>query len=190
MPEKDKAWVGYEIDRNALLGTRGIPLTIGKAPSCYIGISFQMVVDEFGLHLMVSSSYVGLYRDRELEHCLLHYDYERGKSGGYPESHLQILADSEQWRTLLDRSTRARNTLEHLHLPTGTRRFRPTVEDVIEFLVVEGIAEARDGWERTLNDSRDKFHRRQLRAAVRRYPDIAAEQLRQEGYHVDALTRN
>jgi hypothetical protein len=63
--------------------------------------------------------------------------------------------------------------------------FRPTVEDVIEFLVVERIAEARDGWDRTLNASRERFHRRQLHAAVRRYPDIAAEQLREQGYRVD-----
>jgi hypothetical protein len=148
-------------------------------------MSFVLAADEFGQHLMVLTSYVGLFRDRELEQCLLHYDYERNKGDGYPESHLQVPADSEHWRALLDSSPQAADNLGTLHLPAGTRRFRPTVEDVIEFLVVERIADARDGWERTLNASRDRFHRRQLHAAVRRHPDIAAEQLREQGYQVD-----
>jgi hypothetical protein len=53
-------------------------------------------------------------------------------------------------------------------------------------LVVERIVEARVGWDRVLNSSRDRFHRRQLGAAIRRHPDVAAEQLRGEGYRVDA----
>jgi hypothetical protein len=149
-------------------------------------MSFVLAADEFGQYLMVLSSYVGLFRDRELEQCLLHYDYERNKEDGYPESHLQVPTDSEHWRSLLDSSPQAADNLGKLHLPAGTRRFRPTVEDVIEFLVAERIAEAREGWERTLNASRDRFHRRQLHAAIRRHPDIAAEQLREQGYRVDA----
>jgi hypothetical protein len=148
-------------------------------------MSFTLAEDEFGQHLMVLTSYIGLFRDRELEQCLLHYDYERDKRDGYPESHLQVPTDSEHWRALLDGSPQAKNALGKLHLPTGTRRFRPTVEDVVEFLVVEGIAEARDGWEQVLITSRDRFHRRQLHAVIRRHPDIAAEQLRTQGYRID-----
>jgi hypothetical protein len=150
-------------------------------------MSFTLTTDEFGEHLMVRSSYVGIFRDQKLEQCLLHYDYERNKREGYPESHLQVPADSEHWRALLDGSPQAADNLGKLHLPAGTRRFRPTVEDVIEFIIVERIAEARDGWQRTLNASRDRFHRRQLQAAVRRHPDIAAEQLREQGYRVEPV---
>jgi hypothetical protein len=185
-PGKSKTWVGYEIDRRKD-DPQGIPLTIGKAPSCYLNISFVLTADEFGHHLMVCSSYIGIYRDRELKQCLLHYDYERNKRDGYPESHLQVTADSEHWRAFLDSSPQAKDNLRHLHLPAGARRFRPTVEDIIEFIIVERIAEARDGWQRTLNASRDRFHRRQLRAAVRRHPDIAAEQLREQGYRVEPV---
>jgi hypothetical protein len=92
---------------------------------------------------------------------------------------------SHIWRARLNGSPQAKDALGKMHLPTGTRRFRPTVEDVVEFLVVEGIVEARDGWERVLNASRDRFHRRQLHAVIRRHPDLAAEQLRIQGYRID-----
>jgi hypothetical protein len=74
--------------------------------------------------------------------------------------------------------------VEHLHLPVGGRRFRPSLEDVIEFLIVERIASPRDGWEAALNASRDAFLERQLRAAVRRKPESAVAQLEEMGYRV------
>jgi hypothetical protein len=143
-------------------------------------------VDDFGEHLMVVTSYVGLYADAGLTQVLLHYDYdyERDKRDGYPDSHLQIPAMSDSWTSLLTRCPDAKDELGHLHLPTGGRRFRPTVEDVVEFLIVERITEARDGWRDVLARSRGAFLSRQLRAAVRRLPEAAADQLTRMGYAV------
>ncbi|MDT3441191.1 MULTISPECIES: hypothetical protein [unclassified Pseudofrankia] len=141
-------------------------------------------MDEFSQHLMVLTSYIGLYTDANIKQVLLHYDYEREKTDGYPEAHLQIPATSEPWVSLLSRCPDAKKELGHLHLPTGGRRFRPTVEDLVEFLIVERITEARDGWRDVLARSRDAFLSRQLRAAVRRLPEAAADQLTQMGYAV------
>ncbi len=66
----------------------------------------------------------------------------------------------------------------------GGRRYRPSVEDVIEFLVVEGLVEAHDGWQDAVKVERDEFHQIQLRAAVRRAPEPAAEQLSAMGWTV------
>ncbi|WP_131831427.1 hypothetical protein [Pseudofrankia asymbiotica] len=141
-------------------------------------------VDEFSEHLMVVTSYVGLYADAGLTQVLLHYDYERDKRDGYPDAHLQIPATSDSWTSLLTRRRNAKDELGYLHLPTGGRRFRPTVEDVVEFLIVERISDARDGWREVLARSRDSFLGHQLRAAVRRFPETAASQLTRMGYAV------
>ncbi|GAA0258700.1 hypothetical protein [Cryptosporangium japonicum] len=86
-------------------------------------------------------------------------------------------ADLLEYTALLGR----KRDLPKLHFPVGGRRFRPTVEDVIEFLVVEKLVEASDGWQDVVEASRADFQRRQLRAAIRRFPDVAAEALRDFG---------
>jgi hypothetical protein len=119
--------------------------------------------------------------DSDLDNVLFHYDYERGKIDGYPEAHLQVCASSGAWAqaaTRLDGSTRV---LERLHLPVGPRRFRPSVEDIIEFLISEKLAVGRDGWEDIVNAGREGFRVKQLRAAVRRDPDTAIALLQDEG---------
>lgn len=77
-----------------------------------------------------------------------------------------------------------RRELHRFHLPVGGRRYRPSVEDVIEFLAVEGLVETRTGWEDQVRVRRGEWYRVQLMAAVRRDPDTAAGQLRQLGYTV------
>jgi hypothetical protein len=69
--------------------------------------------------------------------------------------------------------------LSRLHLPVGGRRYRPTLEDVIEFLVTEKLAEPRDGWRAVVDAQRCHWETIQLKAAVRRNPQAAAEVLRE-----------
>jgi hypothetical protein len=66
-----------------------------------------------------------------------------------------------------------------LHFPTGGRRYRPALEDVIEFLIVEGLADGQAGWRDVLNEERDAYWRIQLRAAIRRDPWTALAALRE-----------
>lgn len=63
----------------------------------------------------------------------------------------------------------------------GGRRFRPTLEDICEFLIVERLVEHRAGWAETLERSREAFQEKQLRAAIRRFPEVAIDQLRRDG---------
>jgi hypothetical protein len=114
---------------------------------------------------------------------LLHYDYERGKEI-YPEAHLQVCASSDAWREAGRRLDGKERLLERLHLPVGDRRFRPTLEDVIEFLIREQLAEAHSGWEKALETSRRGFRDKQLKAAVRRRQEVAVAELERLGYRV------
>jgi hypothetical protein len=67
----------------------------------------------------------------------------------------------------------AKRSLDRLHFPVGGRRFRPILEDVIEFLMAERLAKAREGWAEVLSRERDQYYRIQLQAAIRRDPESA-----------------
>lgn len=151
----------------------------------------HLEVDQTADYMMAKSSMALLALDADLSKELLHYDYERDKDKdkdqdqdqGYPEAHLQISASSEYWDAITgDRP------LSKMHLPVGPvggRRFRPSLEDVIELLIVEGLVEARVGWQEALNETRRPFQELQLKAAVRKYPELAAEALQKMDWTVE-----
>jgi hypothetical protein len=107
---------------------------------------------------------------------LFHYDFNRDPASAYPEAHVQVPGQSWVLGQLGERFKRQWE-LGQLHFPVGGRRFRPCLEDVVEFLVVEGFAEPRDGWKDVLEEHREGFHRRQLGAAVRSDPETAKQAL-------------
>jgi hypothetical protein len=102
--------------------------------------------------------------DADLSQELLHYEYERDKNKqkGYPEAHLQVCASSEDWEIAGQKSGEDNLPLSKIHLPVGPvggRRFRPTLEDVIECLIVEGLVEHRQNWQQALDKTRRPFPR-------------------------------
>ena len=117
---------------------------------------------------------------RQGKGLLLHYDYERDKSR-YPEAHLHVRATSDAREEVTRRCGREGRPLERFHLPLGPRRLRPVLEDLIEFLIVEGLAPRRPGWEAHIRQGRARFMENQLAAAVRSDPEIALHILREEG---------
>jgi hypothetical protein len=89
---------------------------------------------------------------------------------------------------LLKAVGRPKDDLSKIHLPVGGRRFRPALEDVLEALIDERIVSGSPIWRDVLNESRDEFRRRQLKAAIRREPDVAAAALRALRYTVEEPT--
>ena len=82
--------------------------------------------------LMVLSSYfAAILPHRAGRRGLCHYDYERTKEG-YPAAHLQIKGDCAALGALPGR--RKATELGKLHFPVGGRRYRPTLEDMVEFV--------------------------------------------------------
>jgi hypothetical protein len=134
-------------------------------------------------HLTVHSSFATLSTGPDAEHQLFHYDYERNKSG-YPEAHLQLCMESQPTRELLALVGRPRDSVEHLHFPVGGRRYRPPLEDIIEFLIMERLVHERAGARDLLDRHRDEFRRIQLKAAIKSDVPTAIEALDLEGYEV------
>ena len=62
-----------------------------------------------------------------------HYDYDREPGNEYPVAHFQINGTSDSLDTVYDRVGIPAD-LKSLHFPVGGKRFRPTLEELIEFL--------------------------------------------------------
>jgi hypothetical protein len=179
--------VGYKIKKDNQDLIEGIPITTGSRDArFYLGLSVRLAPDEAQTFLMVTSSVMILAIAPDVadeSNLLLHYDYERGKPD-YPEAHLQVCASSPAFEQAGQRLDGRERLLERLHLPVGGRRYRPTLEDLIEFLIGEKLAKPRDGWESAINESRDRFRDKQLKAAVRGNPKPAIAALEDLGYSV------
>lgn len=168
----DRVFVlGHLIHKHTMTAQR-FPLR-SRAPrvSLWMDVSFQLRLDAEREHLMVQQSFFGVFGSQEAKHGLFHYDYERNKADGYPDAHLQVYATSDLFTTLNDPTVDTGRSLAQLHFPVGGKRFRPCLEDVIEFLIVERLVEARDGHEKVLEVGREGFRRNQLMAAMRRDPE-------------------
>lgn len=71
-----------------------------------------------------------------------------------------------------------------LHVPLGGSRFRPCLEDFVQFLIYECAFDSCDGWRTVVEDGRERWRRRQAAAVVRDAPDEAVRVLRNLGYTV------
>lgn len=171
----DLVIIGRSISKGQLAGGL-IPLTLGRrAPGAYLRVNLTLEMDDPGTYLAGAKSSVAVYDDEGGRHMLCHYDYEREPAHVYPDPHFQVEGNSEALRLIAERRPLAASSLREVHFPVGGRRFRPTLEDVIEMLVAEGIAEPRDGWKDVIAVHREAWCETQLKAAVRRWPEWAAE---------------
>lgn len=143
-----------------------------------MNLSYQVHMDHEAKYLTVFKSYCGIFSDEELETCLCHFDYEREKDK-YTAAHLQVHGASPALDALNRRGDEKR-PLEKLHFPVGGKRFRPSLEDIIEFLICERLADGREGWQRVVEEGRDRFHRQQLRAAMRRNTALVEEFMQEQ----------
>ncbi|MDQ2729471.1 MAG: hypothetical protein M3Y91_16775 [Actinomycetota bacterium] len=164
------------------LDPQGVPLTLGRRdPSAWLWVAFILGPDPEGEYLTVFKSGFALYVDPGRDRMMLHYDYEREPAHSYPPAHVQLHGTAGDLSALSERRSGQRKELKDFHFPVGGRRYRPSIEDVVEFIVTEDLADARPGWRDAIMGSRSRWEDRQLRAAVRRNPGPALDQLRRDG---------
>lgn len=103
-----------------------------------------------------------------------------------PHSHIQIHAERGALAHLLSRTNHPRpHSLSALHLPTGGARFRPGLEDVIQFLLEDCRFDKLPTWRDAVMRERQEWRRIQTRTVTRAWPEEAVAQLRKMGYVVD-----
>lgn len=168
------ALIGHRLTRRRLL-SEPIPVRRdGRAkPHCWLDLSYTLCLDDHPNYLAVQTSFFAVLAPDGDRTPLCHFDYERDKPDGYPEAHVQVYGRSlalERWRLADGRG------LEKLHFPTGGRRFRPTLEDVVDFLAAERLVPPlTDAGRHAVEAGREEFRRIQLRAAIRRDMETARQ---------------
>lgn len=112
-----------------------------------------------------------------------------------PPSHWHLHAERGSFSALLSR-TRDSTTggrdparLSSLHFPTGGPHFRPSLADVVEFLVVECGVDAHPGWTRAVHEYRKHWRRDEAAATARQFSSETAAALRGLGWQVTSPVR-
>lgn len=115
---------------------------------------------------------------------IVRFDFDRD-ARRKPSSHIQIHAHRGAMSHVLSQAGhREPHALESLHFPTGGARFRPCLEDVIEFLATDCGFDTRQGWIDVVADRREWWRRLQTRAVVRDAPSEAVRCLEKLGYTI------
>lgn len=183
MNASGRAVIGYRANKNKPLG-EPITLTTSRAPGrLSLDVLHTLDLDESGQFLTTNMSTYTL-KEIDSNEPIVTYDYTRDPPNEYPEAHFHLHGESDVIRNMLQRCERGFDKPSDLHFPVGGRRFRPCLEDLIEFCVLERLVTPREGWQTALERSRKRYRARQLQAAVRRHQVQAAEVFKREGWRV------
>lgn len=143
----------------------------------------RLALDAEGTYITTTSSRLELRLTADLEQPIVRYDYNRdpvlAKNGlPYPPAHVHVHGEHGPADQLAEAAAVQRK-LWDFHWPVGGKRFRPSLEDLVEFLIVEDLADKHDGWQEAIEEHRERWHEIQLKAAVRRSPEVARTALRE-----------
>lgn len=150
----------------------------------WLRASYSVEMDAEDEHMQVATSVFGLCVNPQTGLCPIRVEYDRRKTSRQP-AHVQVHGDSGALGYAFAMAGGVPKALHKLHIPVGNRRFRPSLEDFIEFLAQEGLlVDLRPEWRNAIEVGRGDWEARQTRATVRRAPGVAADQLRSMGYVV------
>jgi hypothetical protein len=167
-----------------------IDLSMGGRPVAFLTVRYHLDLDHRQTYLKVVRSDIHLF-STATRSPILRLEYANAIET-VPSAHWQVHAESGALTHLLtlghaNGSARSRKPfdLSTLHLPLGGERFRPCLEDVLEFVIVElGVDRHAATWRTAVEDGREAWRRKQLASAVRDSPDQAAKTLVGLGYEV------
>lgn len=164
-----------------------IPLAANAASArVWLFLTHSYSLDDEGVWLTMTRSTYAVYTSAEMtdDTLILSADYTRDPVNQYPGAHLHVGGQRDDLTDICKNAASTSTKLRDLHLPVGGKRFRPSLEDVIEFVILEGMADGRPGWDAAVAAGRARWEERQLKAMVRRSPEVAAEQLAAAGWAV------
>lgn len=145
-------------------------------PFVEIAANWRFVPSSTGEWLKTDWSGFALWVD-DSPFIRLEVDPNKGGHDVWLAAHIQVTGESHFLGYLLGLQGKKRRRLSSLHLPVGGFRYRPCLEDFIEFAIDEGLIPGNDGWQQVLNDTREEYRRAQLWSLVQKYPDIARSAL-------------
>lgn len=182
-PKPDDLTIRTTQDRYVFGYCQTLHASAGGEVVGHIQLDYAMCPDRSGRHMAVHSSAFKL-KDRRCKRPIIRLEYVRDAYYA-PSSHVHVHGESGLLTELLAATGhKSAAAIDSIHVPTGGDRFRPCIEDFVEFLIQEcGIA-ARDGWRAEVLEGRERFRSIQTAAAVRDRPEIAIEELTRLGLRV------
>ncbi len=186
--DKDRGIIGKGITRSSP-DPEPIPISpTHKRAVVFLYLLHSYELDPEGVYLTMIKSTMSLYTSQEMEddQLIVGIDYARNPGNQFPGAHLHVSGQRNDLDTIYLGDERKTRQLRDLHLPVGGKRFRPTLEDIVEFMVTEEMVVPKPGWEEVVQEHRARWEALQLKAAVRRNPQDAAAALRADGWMVSA----
>jgi hypothetical protein len=158
----------------------GIPLSVEGNHRGWLRVNYRRRIDTANEFLTIHSS--GFSVGTSAENApLFRFEYD-SNARSKADAHIHVHGQRPALAVLLTASRF--DELHKLHLPTGGARFRNGIEDVVEFLITDCQVDSVAGWASAIQASREGWRRIQLKAATRRMPETAIEQLTSMGYQV------
>lgn len=167
-----------------------IPIAPSGKPRVWLYLVEGYELDHEQRFLATSTSTMSIYSSEAMasHELVVGVDYTRNRKNQFPACHLHVAGERGDLDQIYiqpaDEHGRKSRQLRDLHLPVGGRRFRPTLEDLIEFMVSERMVEPRAGWDTVVNEHRDRWEDLQTSASARRRPEAAATALQDAGWTV------
>ncbi len=156
-------------------------------PPLMLKIEFHVSLDDESNHLAVQQSTYGLWvrpAPRRKRRPVFRIEYNRD-AYNKPVAHVHLHAESMEFGWIYGTAGLRLPRLFEIHFPVGGRRFRPTVEELLQFLNREKLfVDWLPGWNQLVERSLKEWERNQARATVRQHTEAAVGQLRDMDYEV------
>ncbi len=178
----------------------GIPLRLVEDNWVTVSATYRCRLGSSGYLRVRSSKFAVTFGSERAGQPMFRYDYDAELKKRSPRAHLQI-GDSGNLAALSslagDGSKTARQRLgrvergkaefgpDDLHFPLGGERFRPALEDILQFLIDQLGVTAEPGWREVVEAARVDWRGRQLWAAVTDDPEMAVASLEHLGFRVE-----
>lgn len=164
-----------------------VPVTLMRRgrPAAKLHFTYDIEWDSSGHYPAVTKSDIAITA-AGTNRPVLRYEFVKDTRSA-PSAHWHVHGESTEFGRILGSARTKRSALNELHLPVGGSRFRPALEDVIEFLIQELDFDHVAGWRQVVRRSRESWREVQLASAVHDNPHHAAEVLRGLGFDVVAL---
>lgn len=162
---------------------QGLPLFVGQRRLAALTGSVGCRLDSANRYLAVTHSKYSVRADVDRT-PIIRYEYHRDMDTA-PNAHIHLHAHRGALSHLLSRSGHPTpHDMSALHIPLGGSRFRPCLEDLLQFLVQECGFDSCQGWRAHVEAGRERWRRSQVAAAARDIPDEAVRVLAELGYQV------
>lgn len=169
-----------------------IQLRVNSVVLLQLELQYYLEMNSAGDYVRIEKSKFQVFGMAEGTSPFFRYDFEAHPgSAAIPTAHLNIYGHRDDLLHAMYVSNKSRSRpankkdldptsprgLHMLHFPVGGPRFRPCLEDILEFIIREFGIDTAPGWQEAINAGRAEWRRIQLASAVQDDPEIARQTL-------------